>query len=124
MPHFKPNDNLQYRWFFRFAAALLLVGQVLVRLLKGRIPRYRHVIEYMAMVEPDSLMVVLLTNGFGGMIFTLQMGREFSRLGLTNFVGGIFALAFCPELAPIVTTSIVAGQVGSAFAAEIGAMRP
>lgn len=123
MPHFKPSDNLQYGWFSRFAAALLLAGQVLVHLLKGRIPRYRNVIEHMAMVGPDSLMVVLLTSGFAGMIFTLQMGREFSRLGLTNFVGGIFALAFCRELAPILTASIVAGQVGSAFAAEIGAMR-
>jgi phospholipid/cholesterol/gamma-HCH transport system permease protein len=116
------KESLDKLWIVRFCAAVLLFGQVFLRLLQGK-TFYRRIIEHMVTAGPASLPPVLLVNGFAGMIFTIQTARELVQFGAVNAVGGAFALAFCRELAPILTASIIAGQVGSAFAAEIGAMR-
>lgn len=118
----RATDYLQNCWTARFLMAVLLGGQVLTRLLKGKI-HHRHIMEHMVTVGPGSLIAVLLTSFFSGMIFTIQTARELVQFGAVSAVGGAFAIAFCRELAPILTASIIAGQVGSAFAAEIGSMR-
>ncbi len=106
----------------RLGIAGLLGGQVLLRLLKGKLQR-RNLMEHLIKVGPNAIGAVLLINGFAGMIFTVQTAREMSRLGALDAVGGAFAMAFCRELAPVLTAGVVAGQVGAAFAAELGAMR-
>ncbi len=106
----------------RLGIAGLLGGQVLLRLIKGKLQR-RNLMEHLVKVGPNAIGAVLLINGFAGMIFTVQTAREMSRLGALEAVGGAFAIAFCRELAPVLTAGVVAGQVGAAFAAELGAMR-
>lgn len=109
-------------WLLRYSAAVLLVGQVFLRLLRGQ--GYHHkILEHMVTAGPGTISPVLLVNCFAGMIFTIQTARELVQYGALNSIGGAFALAFCRELAPILTASIMGGQVGSAFAAEIAAMR-
>lgn len=123
MPHFKPAKNRGNQLNLGFFVAILLGGQILVRLLKGKIPRPRQLLEQMVTVGLGSLNSVLLIAFFAGMIFTVQTARELTKYGAVSAVGGAFALAFCRELAPILTASVVAGQVGSAYAAEIGEMQ-
>jgi len=106
----------------RLGVAGLLCGQVLLRLLQGKLQR-QNLMEHLITVGPDSLGAVLLINGFAGMIFTVQTAREMARLGALEAVGSAFAMAFCRELAPVLTAGVIAGQVGAAFAAELGAMR-
>lgn len=103
-------------------AAIFLGGQVVIHLLRGKIHR-RNTIEQMAIVGPESLLVALLTATFVGMVFTIQVAREFIAFGLVQTVGGVLALALARELAPVLTAVIIAGRVCSAFAAEIGTMR-
>lgn len=110
------------RWMQRLLMSVLLGGQVLVRLLKGKL-YHRNLGEHLAIVGPESINPVLMTNFFAGMIFTVQTARELMHYGAVSEVGGAFAIAFCRELAPLLTASILAGQVGSAFAAEIGSMQ-
>ncbi|MGF1460246.1 MAG: MlaE family lipid ABC transporter permease subunit [Leptolyngbyaceae cyanobacterium] len=107
---------------FHIGMGLILGGQVLMRILKGKVQRHR-VMEHMVNAGPGSLMPVLMTNLFAGMIFSIQTAREMARFGAVSALGGAFALGFCRELAPILTAAILAGQVGSAFAAEIGSMK-
>lgn len=107
---------------YHILMALVLGGQVLVRVLRGRVRRHR-VMEHMVMAGPLALMPVLLTNLFAGMIFAMQTAREMDRFGVLSALGGAFAMGFCRELAPILSAAILAGQVGSAFAAEIGSMK-
>ena len=109
-------------WTQRLLAAILLGGQVVIHLIKGKINR-RNTIEQMAVVGPDSLLIALVTAIFVGAVFTIQVAREFIRFGAANTVGGVLALALTRELAPVLTAVILAGRVGSAFAAEIGTMR-
>jgi phospholipid/cholesterol/gamma-HCH transport system permease protein len=77
----------------------------------------------MAVVGPDSLVIALVTAAFVGMVFTIQVAREFLYFGAGQAVGGVLALALTRELAPVLTSVVIAGRVGSAFAAEIGTMR-
>jgi phospholipid/cholesterol/gamma-HCH transport system permease protein len=121
--HDRPLDEtLNNRWFQRFLVTLFLGGQVLWRILQGKIDR-RKIMEHLVTVGLDSLSSVLLIALFGGMVFTFQLARELIRFGAVGAVGGTFAVAFCGELAPLLTAGVVAGQVGSAFAAEIGEMQ-
>jgi phospholipid/cholesterol/gamma-HCH transport system permease protein len=69
------------------------------------------------------LTIALITAAFVGMVFTIQVAREFIFFGAGSFVGGVLSLALTRELAPVLTAVVVAGRVGSAFAAEIGTMR-
>lgn len=109
-------------WAQRLLAAILLGGQVLIHIIQGKIHR-RNTLEQMAFVGPESLLIVLITASFVGMVFTIQVAREFITLGAGSTVGGVLALALARELSPILTAVVIAGRVGSAFAAEIGTMR-
>jgi phospholipid/cholesterol/gamma-HCH transport system permease protein len=95
---------------------------VLVHLLMGRINR-RNTLEQMSVVGPESLLVALITAAFVGMVFTIQVAREFINFGAVTAVGGVLAISLARELGPVLTAVILAGRVGSAFAAEIGTMR-
>ncbi len=103
-------------------AAILLGGQIMIHLLSGKIHR-RNTLDQMAAVGPESLIIALVTAIFVGMVFTIQVAREFINFGAGNTVGGVLALALTRELAPVLTAVILAGRVCSAFAAEIGTMR-
>ena len=116
-----PGSSLSL-WIKRLIAAVFLGGQVIVHLLQIKIHR-RNTMEQMAVVGPDSLGIALLTASFVGMVFTIQVAREFIAFGATTAVGGVLAIALARELAPVLTAVVVAGRVGSAFAAEIGTMR-
>jgi phospholipid/cholesterol/gamma-HCH transport system permease protein len=109
-------------WVERLIAAIFLAGQVIVHLFQGKINR-RNTLEQMAVVGPDSLGIALVTAAFVGMVFTIQVAREFLNFGAAQAVGGVLALALTRELAPVLTAVVIAGRVGSAFAAEIGTMR-
>ncbi|PPT06534.1 ABC-type transport system involved in resistance to organic solvent permease component [Geitlerinema sp. FC II] len=110
------------RWSRRLFAAMLLGGQVVVHLLSGKIHR-RNTLDQMAMVGPQSLLINTITAAFVGMVFTIQVAREFLNFGAESAVGGVLALALARELSPVLTAVVVAGRVGSAFAAEIGTMQ-
>ena len=109
-------------WTQRLVAAIFLGGQVILHILTRKLHR-RNTLDQMAAVGPESLMIALLTAGFVGAVFTIQVACEFINFGATATVGGVLALALTRELAPVLTAVVLAGRVGSAFAAEIGTMR-
>ncbi|MGB3494177.1 MAG: MlaE family lipid ABC transporter permease subunit [Elainellaceae cyanobacterium] len=109
------------RWSQRLVAALFLGGQVVTHLVGAKIHR-RNTLDQMSSVGPGSLLIVLLTAATVGMVFTIQVAREFINFGASTAVGGILAVALARELTPILTAIILSGRVGSAFAAEIGTM--
>lgn len=110
------------KWLQRLTEAVFLGGQTVVHLLKVKIHR-RNTIEQMAAVGPESLWIAIITAAFVGMVFTIQVAREFLDFGAGQAVGGVLALALSRELAPVLTAVVIAGRVGSAFAAEIGTMK-
>ncbi len=109
-------------WFKRLIAAIFLGGQAIVHILKGRF-NYPNIVEQMALVGPESLLIALVTSTTIGMVFTIQVAREFINIGAGQVVGGVLSLALTRELAPVLTAVVLAGRVGSAFAAELGTMK-
>ena len=98
-------------------------GQVIVHILRGKF-NYPNIIEQMALVGPESLLIALVTSTTIGMVFTIQVAREFINFGAGQAVGGVLiSIALTRELAPVLTAVVLAGRVGSAFAAEIGTMK-
>ncbi|MEG3439372.1 MlaE family lipid ABC transporter permease subunit [Pannus brasiliensis CCIBt3594] len=109
-------------WSRRAWLALLLTGRVIFCLFTRK-PDWRVTSEQMVAAGPASLIIATITAAVIGMIFTIQVAREFQALGAGSLVGGILALALGRELCPIMMAVVVAGRVGSAFAAEIGTMK-
>ena len=99
----------------RLASGLFLTGQIILHILQARIYR-ANTFEQMAFVGPASVMIALITAAFVGMVFTIQVAREFIYFGATSAVGGVLAIA-------LTRVDLRAGRVGSAFAAEIGTMK-
>jgi phospholipid/cholesterol/gamma-HCH transport system permease protein len=108
------SNTKAYGWK-RFAFCFFLIGRVWLRFIQGR--TYWHKVpEHLFKTGPSSLLPILLVNGMGGVIFTVQTARQLAKFGAVNSVGGAFGASFCRELSPIITATIFAGQVGSAFA--------
>lgn len=67
--------------------------------------------------------VVTLAGIFTGMVFVVQVGFNFMKMGAQSYIGGVVGLAILRELSPVLVSIIVAGRAGSAMAAEIGTMK-
>ena len=107
---------------YHTAMAILLSGQVMHRLIRGRYGQ-RQIMDHLMSAGPRCLAAVVLTNACAGAIFAIQSAREMARFGSIASLGSVFAAAYCRELAPLLTAGVLACQVGSAFAAEIAAMK-
>ena len=70
-----------------------------------------------------SLLIILLTGTFTGMVLGLQIFLTLSRFGSEAFLGPAVALSIIRELGPVLAALMVTGRAGSALTAEIGIMR-
>src|SRR5579872_676145 len=71
----------------------------------------------------ESIIIVVLTGTFSGMVFALQSYIGFQRVGGEQFIGAVVALGMIRELGPVLSGLMVTGRAGSAITAEIGTMR-
>lgn len=88
----------------------------------GRI-RWRLVLRQIAEIGYGSQLVVIVTGGFTGAVFTAQVYFQFASLNMETAVGPVVTLAMFRELGPVLTGLMVAGRVGAAMSAEIGTMK-
>ena len=70
-----------------------------------------------------SLLIILLTGAFTGMVLGLQVYFTLSRFGSEAFLGPAVALSLIRELGPVLAALMVTGRAGSALTAELGIMR-
>jgi phospholipid/cholesterol/gamma-HCH transport system permease protein len=70
-----------------------------------------------------SLLIIVLTGAFTGMVLGLQIFFTLSRFGSEAFLGPAVALTLIRELGPVLGALMVTGRAGSALTAEIGIMR-
>ena len=71
----------------------------------------------------NSLLIILLTGAFTGMVLGLQIYVTLSRFGSEAYLGPAVALSLIRELGPVLSALMVTGRAGSALTAEIGIMR-
>ncbi|MBW1679944.1 MAG: ABC transporter permease [Deltaproteobacteria bacterium] len=82
-----------------------------------------RVLKQIRFIGFQSMVVILLTGCFSGMVLGFQGFYSLSRFGSDAFLGPMVGLALIKELGPVITALMVTGRAGSAITAEIGIMR-
>lgn len=70
-----------------------------------------------------SLIIILVSAFFVGMVLGLQGYHTLQRYGSSEAIGVLVALSLVRELGPVVTALLFAGRAGTAITAEIGLMK-
>ncbi|MBK1734089.1 ABC transporter permease [Halorhodospira abdelmalekii] len=113
----------------RVIAGLHGTGQsllLLLRLLRGApigVRRPGLVIEQIYTLGALSLVIIVVSGLFVGMVLGLQGYYTLTDFGAAEQVGVMVALTLLRELGPVVTALLFAGRAGSALTAEVGLMR-
>src|SRR6187431_2864357 len=85
--------------------------------------RFRLVVEQVYNAGALSLVIIMTSGLFVGMVLGLQGYDLLQRFGSEDSLGTGAALALLRELGPVVTALLFAGRAGTALASEIGLMR-
>lgn len=108
--------------FFEYVGGVTaLGGETFGTIFKLRI-RFSETVNQCFLLGYQSLVIVLLTSLFTGMVFSLESAVQAVQYGFGSFVGGIVSYTNVRELGPMLTAVVVAGRVCAAIAAEIGSM--
>jgi phospholipid/cholesterol/gamma-HCH transport system permease protein len=110
------------RWLNRFGASLLIGGQAVSAMAKGRIG-FNDLMQELMEAGPGSFLIVLITALAAGTVFNIQVAAELSKQGASATVGGLLALGLSREIAPLLTATLLTGKVATAYAAQIGTMK-
>jgi phospholipid/cholesterol/gamma-HCH transport system permease protein len=85
--------------------------------------RPRLVINQIYNAGARSLVIIMLSGLFVGMVLGLQGYDLLRRFGSEEALGTAAALGLLRELAPVITALLFAGRAGTALTSEIGLMR-
>jgi phospholipid/cholesterol/gamma-HCH transport system permease protein len=94
----------------------------LVRVSPRALLRFRLVIDQINNTGARSLVIIMLSGLFVGMVLGLQGYDLLRRFGSTEALGTAAALGLLRELGPVVTALLFAGRAGTALTSEIGLM--
>lgn len=103
------------------AAVLFLVD--ILRQCPGAMARPRLISEQVYKSGVLSLIIIMTSGFFVGMVIGIQGYDSLSRLRQEDILGAAVALTLLKELGPVVTALLFAGRAGTALASEIGLMR-
>ena len=70
-----------------------------------------------------SLIIIMLSGLFVGMVLGLQGYDLLQRFGSEDFLGSAAGVGLLTELGPVITALLFAGRAGTALTSEIGLMR-
>src|SRR5262245_26712395 len=85
--------------------------------------RFRLVVEQVYNAGALSLIIIMLSGLFVGMVLGLQGFDLLQRFGSEDALGVAAALRLLKELGPVVTALLFAGRAGTSLTSEIGLMR-
>lgn len=74
-------------------------------------------------VGARSLIIILVSGAFVGMVLSLQGYNTLVDFGAAESLGVLIALSLVRELGPVVSALLYGGRAGAALAAEIGLMK-
>ena len=85
--------------------------------------KFIRVVKRVHFIGFQSMLVIVLTGCFTGMVLGFQGYNSLSKFGSEAFLGPMVGLSLVKELGPVFTALVVTGMAGSAMTAEIGIMR-
>ena len=109
-------------FFQRLGRGNILLLNIL-RGLPGLLLRPALIIQQVFSVGVLSLLIILVSGLFVGMVLGLQGYNTLVKFGAEESLGVVVALSLVRELGPVVTALLFAGRAGSALTAEIGLMK-
>lgn len=109
-------------FFERLGRGHLLLLSILLRQ-PALVPRFGLVIAQIYSVGVLSLLIIVVSGLFVGMVLGLQGYNILVDFGAEESLGTMVALTLIRELGPVVTALLYAGRAGSALTAEIGLMK-
>ncbi|MDQ6963091.1 MAG: MlaE family lipid ABC transporter permease subunit [Mariprofundaceae bacterium] len=121
--------NMLGSWGRAFLSMLQTLGDVAtlstesLSLLFKRPWQGRHIVEQMYVVGVGSLVIILITGAFTGMVLALQGYYTLAKFGSESLLGSAVALSIIRELGPVLGALMMTAQAGSSITAEIGIMR-
>ncbi|WP_100644588.1 lipid asymmetry maintenance ABC transporter permease subunit MlaE [Alteromonas facilis] len=101
-------------------AGLMLFGAIVA------LPQFKNIrltIQQIYVVGVQSLLIIIVSGLFIGMVMALQGYTILVDYGAEGSLGPMVALSLLRELGPVVTALLFAGRAGSALTAEIGLMK-
>jgi phospholipid/cholesterol/gamma-HCH transport system permease protein len=109
-----------YVWRLGFAARFLAY---MVMHSGTALRRFRLTIAEVYFAGVLSLVIILVSGLFVGMVLALQGYETLQRFGASESLGVLVALSLVRELGPVVAGLLFASRAGSAITAEIGLMK-
>jgi phospholipid/cholesterol/gamma-HCH transport system permease protein len=85
--------------------------------------RFRLVMREVYFSGVLSLVIIIVSGLFIGMVLGLQGYQTLQKYGATESIGVLVALSLVRELGPVVSAILFAARAGSAITAEIGLMK-
>jgi phospholipid/cholesterol/gamma-HCH transport system permease protein len=100
----------------------VLAGQALRNIVRR--PHYADdVFLQMDYIGVGSLLIVVLTGFFAGVVMALQMSRALSTYGQISKTGTLVSITLVRELGPVLTALMMAGRNATGIASELGSMK-
>lgn len=114
------------RWglglFERLGRAHILLASMIAGI-PGLFLRFSLVIQQLFSIGVLSVMLIVISGLFVGMVLGLQGYNTLVDFGAEESLGVMVSLSLVRELGPVVTALLFAGRAGSALTAEIGLMK-
>ncbi|MFA6408666.1 MAG: lipid asymmetry maintenance ABC transporter permease subunit MlaE [Gammaproteobacteria bacterium] len=122
MKYIQKFGQLGLNFCYRIGSSGIFLVQTIFR--RPRIIRFTPLlIEQLYMVGILSLVIIMLSGLFIGMVLGLQGFNILQKFGATEQLGQMVALSVVRELGPVISALLFAGRAGSALTAEIGLMQ-
>lgn len=116
------HDGFFVQGIRRMGAVLLFLFKLLAQCAPA-LGRPRLIIAQVYNAGARSLIIIMLSGLFVGMVLGLQGFDLLQRFGSEEALGTAAALGLLRELGPVVTALLFAGRAGTALTSEIGLMR-
>ena len=114
------NAVTSYVWRLGFASRFLFYTVVHSG---TALRRFRLTVAEIYFAGVLSLIIILVSGLFVGMVLALQGYETLQRFGASESLGVLVALSLVRELGPVVAGLLFASRAGSAITAEIGLMK-
>jgi phospholipid/cholesterol/gamma-HCH transport system permease protein len=106
----------------RMGSVSLFLGRVALQCIPA-LARPRLLVRQVYNAGARSLIIIMLSGLFVGMVLGLQGYDLLQRFGSEEALGTAAALGLLRELGPVITALLFAGRAGTALTSEIGLMR-
>jgi len=117
-----PRPPRMPRWLNRLLASLLIGGQAVTAIARGRVS-FNDLMQELLEAGPGSFLIVVITALAAGTVLNIQVVAELSKQGASSAVGGLLALGLSREMSPLLTATLLTGKVATAYAAQLGTMK-